>query len=324
MDRPMPGKIPTRRLGGIDFDATVLSLGCWAFGGAMWGHQEDADSLAAMQAADEAGINHFDTAQGYGDGRSERLVGDFVHGRNDIFVATKFFIGEPTAEAALAAVELSRQRLRMDRIHLFYIHWPRTGIDMRPVMEGLERARAAGKIAGIGVSNFSPEQMEQVMQVGRIDAHQFCYNMFWRFAEREVIPFCREHHIGTVTYSSIAQGILTGKFGPKPIFPEGDHRSGTVLFSPEVYPHLYAATEQLKAIAAETGRDLVHLVIRWTAAQPGIDSVLVGARNAAQVRDNAAAFDADVPAEVLDRMTAISDEAMTHVPDVGNIFRFYP
>ncbi|NLC59435.1 MAG: aldo/keto reductase [Armatimonadetes bacterium] len=320
----MAVNIPTRRLGGIDFDATVLALGCWAFGGAAWGGQEDADSLAAMQAAAEAGINHFDTAQGYGDGRSERLVGDFLQGRRDVFVATKFFVDEPTTAAALAAVETSRERLRMDCIHLFYIHWPRTGVDLRPVMEGLEQARAAGKIAGIGVSNFSPEQMEQVMQVGRIDAHQFCYNMYWRFAEREVIPFCRQHQIGTVTYSSIAQGILTGKFGPQPSFPEGDHRPGTVLFSPEVYPHLYAATEELKALAAETGRDLVQLVIRWTAEQPGIDSVLVGARNAAQVRDNAGAFDGEVPAEVLARMTAISDEAMSHVPDVGNIFRFYP
>jgi len=320
----MSVKIPTRRMDGVPFDATVLALGCWVFGGAQWGGQEDADSISAMQAALDLGINHFDTAQGYGGGRSERLVGDFLQGRKDVFTASKFGIGTPSVEAALAAVDESRDRLRMECIDLFYVHWPRTGVDMRPTFEGLEKARAQRKIGAIGVSNFPVEQMEQAQEVARINAHQFCYNMFWRYPEREIIPFCREHNIGTVTYSSIAQGILTGKFGPKPTFPEGDQRPNTVLFDAEVYPHLYAATEELKAIAAEAGRELIHLVIRWTAARPGIDSALVGARRADQVHDNAAAFEGDVAPEILARMTAVSDEAMKHVPDVGNIFRYYP
>lgn len=320
----MPVKLPTRRIGGIDFDATVLALGCWAFGGSQWGGQEDADSIAAMEAAIEAGVNHFDTAQGYGGGRSERLVGEFLEGREGTFVASKFGLAAPTAEGAMAAVDVSRDRLRRECIDLFYIHWPKTGADLRPVIEGLEQARAQGKIRGIGVSNFSVEQMAQALEAGRIDAHQLCYNMFWRFPERDIIPFCREKGIGVVTYSSIAQGILTGKFGPKPSFAEGDQRPKTVLFDPEVYPHLYAGVEKLKGIAAEAGRDLVHLVIRWTAAQPGIDSVLVGARNAKQVVENVAAYAQDVPEGVLERMTAVSDEAIGNVPDAGNIFRYYP
>ena len=145
--------------------------------------------------------------------------------------------------------------------------------------------------------------------------------MYWRLPSAR-IPFCRQHQTGTVTYSSIAQDPHR-KFGPQPSFPEGDHRPA-LFSSARKFTRTHAATEELKALAAETGRDLVQLVIRWTAEQPGIDSVLVGARNAAQVRDNAGAFDGEVPAEVLARMTAISDEAMSHVPDVGNIFRFYP
>ncbi len=317
-------KIPTRQIGSIPFDATVLGLGCWAFGGSQWGGQEDADSVSAMQAALDVGINHFDTAQGYGGGRSEKVVGQFIQGRPGVFVASKFGFGTPDAAAALAAVDQSRERLQLDCIPLYYVHWPRSGVDMRPIFEGLEQARAQGKIGGIGVSNFSVAQMEHAQEAARLDAHQFCYNMFWRFPERDVIPFCRQHGIGTVTYSSIAQGILTGKFGPNPTFAEGDQRPKVVLFDPDVYPHLYAATEQLKEIAAGAGRSLVHLAIRWTAAQPGIDSVLVGARRGDQVLDNAAAFEGEVDASVLQRMTEASDEAMRHVPDVGNMFRYYP
>ncbi|MDH7570593.1 MAG: aldo/keto reductase [Armatimonadota bacterium] len=320
----MPTKLPVRKMGRIDFDATVLGLGCWAFGGANWGGQEDADSLATLRAALEAGITHFDTAQGYGNGRSERLVGEVVAGNQEVFVATKFNTTTQDPASVLAVVDESRERLRRDCIDLFYLHWPRRGVDFRPAIEGLERARSAGKIRWIGVSNFSVEQLEQALQAGRVDAHQFCYNLYWRYPERDVIPFAREHGIANVTYSSIAQGILTGKFGPNPSFPEGDLRPRTVLFDPDVYPHCYAGVEELKKIAAEAGRELVHLAIRWVAAQPGIDSVLVGARNPKQLQANVAAFEGEIAPEIFARMTAVSEEVVRHIPDTGNIFRYYP
>lgn len=196
---------------------------------------------------------------------------------------------------------------------------------MRPVMEALEEARAAGRIRAIGVSNFSVQQMEQVSQVGTINAHQLCYNLFWRWPERNVIPWCVAHGVAVVTYSSIAEGILTGKFGPaQPTFAEGDHRSGSVLFDANVWPHVYAATERLKALAADVGRPLVDLAIRWVASRPTVTSILVGCRNAEQVRQNAAAMAGRVDDNVIEKMTALSDEAFEHVPDTGNIFRYYP
>jgi aryl-alcohol dehydrogenase-like predicted oxidoreductase len=127
-----------------------------------------------------------------------------------------------------------------------------------------------------------------------------------------------------VTYSSIAQGILTGKLPQEPTFKEGDSRAGTVYFDAEVWPHVYAGVEELKGVAAECGRPLTHLAIRWVLAQPGITAELVGARDAKQMADNAAALDGDLAPEVFARLTAISEEVMSHIPDVGNIFRFYP
>ena len=303
-----------------------IALGCWAFGGASWGGQEDADSLAAMSAALSCGINHFDTAVGYGAGRSESIVGRFIAAAergSQVFLATKSPMLD-SAENCLQAVDDGLGRLGVDCIDLFYIHWPKQGMDPRPMMRGLEQARAAGKIKCIGVSNFSVEQMDQVSEVGRIDAHQLCYNLFWRYPERDVIPYCRQHDIAVVTYSSIAQGILTGKFAREPKFEDGDSRAGMLHFDPQVWPHVYEGVEQLKRVAAEAGRPLAHLAIQWVAAQAGVNSILVGARNGKQVEQNSESLTSPAPRDVLARMTEISDEVCGHVPDVGNIFRYYP
>lgn len=303
----------------------ALGLGCWVFGGAQWGGQEDADSMKAMQAAYDLGLNHFDTAAGYGGGRSEKLVGEFLQGkREDVYLATKFFPSEQTEAFVFQQLNQSLEYLQTDYVDLYYIHWPQTGKDLRPVMDALEKARAQGKLKAIGVSNFSPEQMAQVAEVGTIDAHQLCYNLFWRVAEAEIIPYCVEHDIAVVTYSSIAQGILTGKFPQEPEFREGDQRGKTIFFDEGVWPHVYEGVEQLKALSAECGRSLTHLAIRWVLEQPGLASELVGAREDVQLRENAAALEGDICPCVFERMTAISEEVISHLPEAGNIFRFYP
>lgn len=315
--------LETKPIGSIDFAPTVLALGCWVFGGNQWGGQEDQDSISAMQAALDAGITHFDTARAYGGGRSEKLVGEFLKNANKrIFLATK--TGTAPKDKTLEAINDSLVRLQTDCIDLFYIHWPRQGVDLRPTMEALEQARTEGKIRAVGVSNFSIEQMQQVMEVGVIDAHQFCYNLFWRWDEKDIIPFCVENKIAVVTYSSIAQGILTGKFGPNPTFPQGDGRAKMVMFEPDVWPHVYQGVEQLKKIAQKANRPLTHLAIRWINAQPGISSILVGARNAKQLEENVAAMAGEIAPAIFEEMTAVSDEVIKHIPDTGNIFRANP
>lgn len=322
----MRALFPPVRIGPVAKDHSPLGLGCWSFGPDQWSGKEDANLLAAMDAALRCGITHFDTAADYGDGYSERLIGRFLaSGKRDrVFLASKANIDEMDARHMLEQVEASRARLQTDTIDLFYIHWPRTGQDMRPVMEGLETARHRGLIGAIGVSNFSVEQMEQVSEAGHIDAHQVNYNLFWRYREQDIIPYCVDHRIAIVTYSSAAHGILSGRFSRHLNLREGDQRRDILLFREDVWPYVYSAVEELKALAAEIGRPLIHLGIRWVLHQPGVTSVLVGARNAQQVEQNAAALERNIPDWVFERMTAISDEALKHIPPVGNVYGYYP
>ncbi len=302
-----------------------LALGCWTFGPDQWTGKEDANLLAAMETSLQLGINHFDTAAGYGDGHSERLIGRFLQGRRDsVFLASKADTDDMSAATMLQLVQESLARLQTDTIDLFYIHWPRKGKDLRPLMEGLEMARQRGLIRAIGVSNFSVEQMAQVQEVGAINAHQLCYNLFWRVAEAEIIPYCRQHHIAVVTYSSLAHGILTGKFPRELCIQRGDHRADILLFQDAVWPRVYEAVEQMKALASEAGRLLPHLAVRWVMQQPGITSALVGARNAAQARQNAEALAGHIPAEVFRQLTAISDWALKYIPSTANVYGYDP
>lgn len=323
--------VPSVQIGPLNKEFSPLALGSFVFGADQWSDEARANLLATMDAAVAAGITHFDTAMGYGDGGSETFIGNFLTSRDGmseqdgpLFLASK--AGIDTMDAALMrkCVDESLTRLQTNFIDLYYIHWPRRGKDMRPLMEGLEQAREAGKIGAIGVSNFSVEQLEQVGTVGTVDAHQFCYNLFWRFPERDIIPYCREKGIAVVTYSSIAQGVLTGKFPRYPQFEAGDNRAKTVHFDEDVWPHLYTGVEKLKPLAEEANRPLAHLAIRWVLQQPGITTAVVGARSPEQVARNAEALAGKIDQSIFDQMSEIGDEVMTHVPDVGNMYRYYP
>ncbi len=318
--------MPRTTIGPDDRVQGVLGLGCWAFGGAGWGGQDDDASLAAMAAALEGGMNHFDTARAYGGGKSEQVVGRFIADRRDaVYLATKGNTPKASADDIRSQLEASLADLKADYVDLYYIHWPRSGKDMKPVLEEMERARAEGKIRAIGVSNFSVEQMADVATVAKIDAHQLCYNLLWRPLEAEVIPYCREHDIAVVTYSSIAQGILTGKFGrERPTFPEKDQRENNTLFDRAAWPHIAEGIEQMRQLAEREGQPLVNLAIQWVTRQPGVTSVLLGARNADQAKQNAAACAKPVSQATIDQLTTLSDEVIKHIPDTGNIFQYYP
>ncbi|MBK8021550.1 MAG: aldo/keto reductase [Chloroflexi bacterium] len=290
--------------------------------------QGEADILAAMAAALDNGITHFDTATGYGEGYSERLIGRFLAAdptrRERIFLASKFASDDISAAAVLDAIDASRERLQVETIDLYYIHWPRTGKDLRPLMDGLETARAQGKIYATGVSNFSVDQMEQIAQAGRIDAHQLGYSLLWRFDEQDILPYCTENGISVVVYSALAHGILGGKYPKELCFVPGDQRWRILLFREDVWPHVYEVVEDLKQVAEQVGRTLAHLSLRWLLQRPGVTSVLVSAKNAEQAKANAAALDGDIPTEVFESLTRLSDRLVPHIPDEGNPFGYHP
>jgi myo-inositol catabolism protein IolS len=305
-----------------------LGMGGSFYGTNQWSGREDDNFLAAMETALENGITHFDTATGYGDGYSEKLIGRFMAAdasrRERIFLASKTNPEEITAQSILNDIDASLARLKTDVIDLYYIHWPKTGKDLRPWMEGLETARQQGKISAVGVSNFSIEQMEQISEVGRIDAHQLGYNLLWRFDEQGLIPYCAENQIAVVVYSALAHGILSGKYPRLLEFAPGDQRWTITLFRDDVWENIYDDVQALKAVAERAGRSLSHLAIRWLLHQPGVTCVLVSAKNTRQAAENARALEDDISDEVFAALTAISDRAMSRIPDEGNPFGHHP
>jgi myo-inositol catabolism protein IolS len=308
----------------------LLPLG---MGGSFYGldhgqRQGEADILAALEAALEVGITHFDTATDYGQGYSERLFGRFINAESDrrerVFLASKANLNDTSARAVTDAIDASLARLRTDAIDLYYLHWPRTGQDMRAWMEGLEAARSQGKIRAIGVSNFSVAQMEHISEVGRIDVYQLGYNLLWRFGEADVVPYCAEHDIDIVVYSALAHGILSGKYAQQLEFAPEDQRWTITLFRGDVWPHVYDAVEAMKEVAARANLSLSHLALRWLLRQRGVNTVLVSAKNRQQVLANAQALEVEVPDDVVDELTRLSDRAMQSVPNEGNPFGYHP
>lgn len=300
-----------------------FGLGCWPLGGDQWGGQDDEQSITAIHKALERGVMHFDTAQVYGRGHGEEILGRALpDSRRDLFIATKLlFTAKERVETALL---YSLKRLGCEGIDLVYIHWPKKNADVAGMMEGLENARRKGIIRYIGLSNFPVPAMAEVMKAGVIDVYQLGYSLLWRKGERGIIPFCRENGIGIITYGSLAEGILTGKFGKAVLFAKGDHRRDTVLFDQMIWPLVYDTVEEMKLVAAQEGVSLPACAIHWLLSRNGVTSTLVGARSQEQVIQNIAAASERVPGKVLDTLTQISERLLERLPDEENVFRWYP
>ncbi|HEX8235373.1 MAG TPA: aldo/keto reductase [Abditibacteriaceae bacterium] len=281
-----------RQLGRSGLDVTVLTMGCWQAGGEQWTNTDDESSIAAIRAAHSGGINFFDTAEGYGGGHSEEIVAQALQGhRDDVFIATKVGPENYTAEKVRQSCNNSLQRLQTDHIDLYQLHWPsgQWGSPLVPIEEtmgAMVQLQKEGKIRAIGLSNYNSQQIEEALQYGRVDSLQPPYSLFWRpFEANGTVDTCIKHNIGIIAYSPLAQGLLTGKFN-KDNKPEGDNRAGNALFKGETYDKALAAVDRLKPIAEKYGVSTGHLSLQWLIGQPGLTSVIVGARNAQQVSDN--------------------------------------
>ena len=300
-----------------------LGLGCWQFGDMGWGPSDAQKSVALIHDAFDLGIRHLDTARDYGDGRSEEVIGQAIEAfSHDVFVSSKAHA--TSREETPSIVEGMLKRLRRTWLDLFSIHWPRTGLDLRPMMEALERLRAQGKIRFIGVSNFTAADMENASQAGRIDACQLCYNLLWRYPEKEVVPWCRAHGVAMISYSSIAQGLLSDTPRSPTSFEAGDARGKTLYYREDVWPHVRQSVAAMRDAAARHGTPFSTLALRWVLGRPGIISSLVGARSREQLEKNAAAAAGRNPPQIDEELGRLSADAMRHIPDVGNIFNFYP
>ncbi len=305
----MSGEQVMREIGKSGVLASAVGLGTWAIGGWMWGGTDEKESIAAIQASLDAGVTLIDTAPAYGLGRSEEIVGKALSGRRDrAVIATKcglvwhtqkgehFFDqdGKPVhrylgRDAILHEVESSLTRLGTDYIDLYITHWQDPTTPLEETLRALEELRASGKIRAIGASNVSRADLETYVAIGGLDAIQERFSMIDREIETDLVPLARANRIATLSYSSLALGLLSGTIGPDRIFAGDDQRKDNSRFSVSNREKAAAFAATIRPIAEKHGASIAQTVIAWTLAQPGVTFALCGARNANQALDNARA-----------------------------------
>jgi aryl-alcohol dehydrogenase-like predicted oxidoreductase len=309
-----------RNLGSSDIKISPIIMGTWQAGRDMWAGIDDAETTRAIQAAVDAGVNTIDTAAVYGKGHSERVVGKAVGERRpQVVIATKVFANELQYDQVIAACEHSLANLQTDYIDLYQIHWPSGSfgspvVPIEETMRALTALKEQGKIRAIGVSNFSRIQLEEAMAFGDIVSLQPPYSLLWRHVEADAMPVCAAKGLSILAYSPMAQGILTGKFGPDHRFKRGDHRRANRLFQEPVFTRVQDALAALQPIAERHTITLGQLALAWVIAQPGACAI-AGARNADQALENAQAGAVSLTPEDLAEMDRISLQVTAQLDD---------
>jgi aryl-alcohol dehydrogenase-like predicted oxidoreductase len=299
----------------------------------MWGGNDEADSIAAIQASIDHGVTTIDTAAVYGQGYGEEVVGKAIAGRRDkVQIATKCGMtwdleggSDPwktqdrlgndvtirrNSSPMTIPIECERslKRLGIDVIDLYQVHWPDTTTPVEDTMAALLKLKDQGKIRAIGVSNYDATWIKRAAAAGPLASLQPPYSLVQRKIEKEILPTCRELGIGVIVYSPMERGLLTGSVPPDRVFPPGDHRSGHKFFTQENRKKVAKSLEAVQPIADQHGVSLAQLVINWTIQEPGITAALVGARNAEQAEHNAKALSFQLTPEECQQIRQAFDE----------------
>jgi len=293
-------------------EITPIGIGAWAMGGGgwafAWGPQEDNESIAAIHAALDGGVNWIDTAAVYGLGHSEEVVARALEGRsNRPYVFTKcerVWNEEGKISPSLKAdsirreCEASLRRLKVDAIDLYQIHWPEPAEDIEEGWSAMARLKEEGKVRWIGVSNFNASQMARCT-AAPITSLQPPYSAVSPEVEKETLPYCLEHGIGVIVYSPMKSGLLTGTMTKERVaaFPSDDFRRRALAFQePNLTKNLELA-ERMKAIGARHGRSAGEVAIAWTLRNPAVTGAIVGMRSAKQAEGVLGALEFRLSAE---------------------------
>ncbi|TCC88699.1 aldo/keto reductase [Pedobacter frigiditerrae] len=322
-----------KQLPGTNIMLSPITYGAFAIGGWFWGGADEGEAIKAIEAAIDNGVTTIDTAPVYGMGHSETVVGNTVKGKRDqVQLLTKFGMiwdaedgdfafdtkdndGKPVKvykfngkQSVIEECERSLKRLQTDYIDLLQMHWPDSTTPIEETMEALEILIQQGKIRAAGVCNCPVDLLTRANAVLPISTNQLAYSMVNRGIEKDMVPFCMENGIGILPHTSLQKGLLTGKIKPGHIFNEGDHRPNTPYFKEHNHKEVMKVLENIQQIATDRNISLAQLTINWTMQQPAITSVLVGARDAAQMLDNvkAASFKL-TPTELAIINTALLD-----------------
>lgn len=302
-----------------------LTYGAFAAGGWFWGGADITEAAAAIETAIDNGVTTIDTAPVYGMGQSEELVGKAIRSkRKQVQVLTKFGMRWDTTsgdfafdskdnnshpvkiykfngkQSILEECERSLKRLQTDYIDLYQMHWPESTTPVEETMEALELLQQQGKILAAGVCNCPANLLEKANKVFPVSTNQVAYSLLNRSIEQELVSYCLHNNIGILSHTTLQKGLLTGKIKPGHQFNEGDHRAANGYFKNENLEKIHAFLAALQSLASDRDITLAQLSINWAMQQPGITSVLVGARNSTQMKDNVKATQFTLTAGELD------------------------
>ncbi|KRA19851.1 aldo/keto reductase [Lysobacter sp. Root604] len=327
----------TRFLGNSGFKVPVLGFGAGTFGGkgplfSAWGNTDVAEARRLIEICLEAGVNLFDTADVYSDGASESILGAAIQGRRDeVILSTKISLraGEGANDVGasrhhlIRAVDRALQRLGTDYIDLLQLHHFDAQTPVEQVMSTLDDLVRAGKLRYLGVSNYSGWQLMKSQAVAdrygysRFVANQTYYSLVGRDYEWELMPLAQDQGVGAVVWSPLGWGRLTGKIRRGQPLPEGSRLHDTAGFAPPVEEErLYRIVGALDEVAAETGKSVPQIALNWLLRRPTVSSVLIGARNEEQLRQNLGAVGWSLSAEQVARL----DDASRVTPP----YPYYP
>ena len=310
-------------LGMTDLQVFPIAFGTWQLGGE-WGDFDESEAIAAIRHARELGIDQFDTAQAYGFGASERLLGralgdELNHHRDDIVIATKGglrrtadgVVRDSSAEWLRSGVEQSLRALGLDHIDIYQVHWPDPDVPLAETAGALQALVEEGKIRHVGVSNYSTNQMAEFARTRAVETLQPAYHLFRREFEDDVAPYVMEHDIGVLAYGPLAHGLLSGTMDEHTTFADDDWRGQSALFQGETFRRNLETVRELDRFARERGHTVSQLAIAWTLAHPAVEVAIVGARRATHIEDSVGAAHFELSEDDLAEIDRIMDGAVT-------------
>ena len=306
------------RLGATDLEVFPIAFGAWQLGGE-WGEFDQDEGVAAIHHARELGVNLFDTAQGYGFGASERLLGsalrdDLDNSRDEVVIATKGglrmtddgLVRDSSPDWLRRGVDESLQALGIDHVDLYQVHWPDLKVPFAETAGALQGLVDEGKIRHVGVSNFDASQMAEFGRTRPVETLQPPYDLFRRDIEAEILPYCREHDVGVLVYGPLAHGLLTGAMDENTTFAPDDWRSGAPFFKGQGFRRNVQVVRGLERFASEQlGVSVSRLAIAWTLANSAVHAAIVGARSPKHIEDSIAAAELDLSEADLERIDEI-------------------
>jgi aryl-alcohol dehydrogenase-like predicted oxidoreductase len=310
-----------KRFGKTDMNVSVATVGTWAIGGAGWGDVDRKNSIDAIRAMLNNGVNFIDTAPVYGRGYAEEVVGEAIRGlkREDFYISTKVglvwdeFDTDGTGrdngyKNILREVDVSLQRLGTDYIDLYLVHWPDNKTPAEETMRALMELKKIGKIRHIGVSNYSEEQILEAEKYGDIEAIQPPYSMVNRTSEA-LMKFCKDRDIGVMTYASLGAGILTGAIRELPNWDPSDIRLNFYDFFKEPkFSQIQKLLKVMDGIAEAHNRPVAQVAVNWSTQSPLVDTALMGVRNIHEADENCAATEWELSQAEIDTLNQAIQE----------------